>query len=124
MGTIKTFSDLNTWKEDYSLVLQIYKIKDKFPPKENFTLTSQMRRAAVSVSSNIAEGFSRRGIKEKVLFYSMSLGSITELQNQILIAKGIGYINDKEALGCSEQLILTHKLVNGLIKGVVKLHNT
>lgn len=124
MGTIKTFEDLNTWQEAYKLVLQIYKTTDKFPPKENFALTSQMRRAAVSVSSNIAEGFSRRGIKEKVLFYSMSLGSITELQNQLLIAVGIGYLVSNDTKEISEQLILTHKLVNGLIKGVAKLHNT
>lgn len=124
MGTIKTFEDLNAWKEAYHLVLQIYKLTDRFPQKENFALTSQMRRAAVSVSSNIAEGFSRRGTKEKILFYSMSLGSITELQNQLLIAVGIGYLVGSDTEEASEQLVLTHKLVNGLIKGVSKLHNT
>lgn len=124
MGTIKTFEDLNAWQEAYKLVLQIYKITDKFPSKENFALTSQMRRAAVSVSSNIAEGFSRRGIKEKILFYSMSLDSITELQNQLHIAVGVGYLVNNDTKEISEQLILTHKLANGLIKGVAKLHNT
>jgi four helix bundle protein len=121
---IKTFTDLNAWKEARKLVLLVYKITNKFPTKEDFALTSQMRRAVVSVSSNIAEGFSRRGHKEKILFYSMSLGSVTELQNQLLIAKDVGYLGHSETRIVDEQLITVHKLVNGLIKGVAKLHNT
>jgi len=124
MGEIKTFLDLNSWKEAHKLVLLIYKVTDKFPSKEDYALTSQMRRAAVSVSSNIAEGFSRRGRKEKVLFYSMSLGSVTELQNQLLISKDVGYLNETETKIVSKQLVVVHKLINGLIKGVAKLHNT
>lgn len=124
MGKIKTFEDLNAWKEAHKLVLLIYKITNKFPGKETFALTSQMRRAAVSVSSNIAEGFSRRGLKEKVMFYSMSVGSITELQNQSLVAKDVGYLDASEFNTLKEQLITSHKLTNGLIKGVSKLHNT
>ena len=124
MSEIKTFSDLNAWKEAYKLVIYIYRITAKFPDKENFALTTQMRRAAVSVSSNIAEGFSRRGGKEKIQFYHMSLGSITELQNQLLIAKGVGYLKEIETVEIDNQLITAHKLVNGLIKGVAKLHNT
>lgn len=121
---ITTFSDLNAWKESYKLTLLIYEITNKFPRKEDYALTSQMRRAAISVTSNIAEGFSRRGKKEKVLFYTMSLGSITELQSQLLIADGVGYTNKSETTALSGQLTIAHKLVNGLIKGVAKLHNT
>jgi four helix bundle protein len=124
MGEIKTFTDLNAWRESYKMVLLIYKITDNFPGKEDFALTSQMRRAAVSVSSNIAEGFSRRSNKEKIQFYHMSLGSITELQNQLLIAKGVGYLKEVETKEVDNQLVVAHKLVNGLIKGVTKLHNT
>ena len=124
MGTIKIFSDLNTWKESHKLVLLIYKITEKFPNKETFALTSQMRRAVVSISSNIAEGFSRRGGKEKIMFYSMALGSLTELQNQMLVAKDVHYVDLVLYREFDEQSIVVHKLINGLIKGVSKLHNT
>ena len=63
---ITTFEDLNTWKEGHKLALLIYKITDEFPSKENFALTDQMRRAAVSITSNVAEGFTRQGVKEKI----------------------------------------------------------
>lgn len=124
MGEIKTFADLNSWKESHKLVLLTYKITEKFPSSEVFALTNQMRRAAVSISSNIAEGFSRRGLKEKIQFYAMSLGSLTELQNQFYIAKDIGYIDLEKFNTFYNQSIIVHKLVNGLIKGVEKLHNT
>jgi len=84
---IITFTDLNTWKEGHKLVLMVYKTTDKFPSKETFSLIDQMRRAAVSLTSNIAEGFTRAGIKEKIQFYLMAKGSLTELQNQLYVAK-------------------------------------
>jgi len=124
MGKIHLFSDLNAWKEAYELVILVYKLTDKFPAKENYALTGQMRRSAVSISSNIAEGFSRRGKREKILFYSTSLGSLTELQSQVLIAKGVGYLSGEDVAAINERLTVVHKLINGLIKGVTKLHNT
>jgi four helix bundle protein len=124
MGKIHLFSDLNAWKEAYELVILVYKLTDKFPAKENYALTGQMRRSAVSISSNIAEGFSRRGKREKILFYSTSLGSLTELQSQVLIAKGVGYLTEGDVAAINERLTVVHKLINGLIKGVTKLHNT
>ena len=89
---IKSFTDLETWKEGHKLVLIIYKIAKSFPDEERFSLTNQLQRAMVSVTSNIAEGFSRNGKKEKVQFYYMALGSLTEVQNQLLIAKDLSYI--------------------------------
>ena len=124
MGTIRIFSDLDAWKEAHNLVLLIYKTTERFPAKEIYSLTSQMRRAAVSISSNIAEGFSRRGRKEKIMFYSMALGSLTELQNQMLVAKDVGYIDSNSHQRFDEKSVVVHKLINGLIKGVSKLHNT
>lgn len=117
MGKITTFTDLNTWKEGHNLVLMVYKATDRFPKKETFSLIDQMRRSAVSVTSNIAEGFSRRGNKEKVQFYSMAHGSLTELQNQILIAKDVGYLSDSLSQDLQQQTIAVHKLITGLIKG-------
>ncbi len=113
---IKSFTDLNTWKEAHKLVLMVYKITKDFPKEELFGLTTQLRRAVVSVTSNIAEGFSRNSYKEKLQFYSMALGSVTEVQNQILIAKDIGYISDEKFNEVDSKIITTSKLLNGLIK--------
>lgn len=63
---IKSFRDLNAWKEAHVLVLMIYRVTDQFPKRETYSLVDQMRRASVSITSNIAEGFSRRGLKEKI----------------------------------------------------------
>ena len=93
---IKSFTNLKTWQEGHRLVLKIYKITDKFPRKENFGLIPQMRRCVISITSNIAEGFSRKTSKEKSRFYYMALGSITELQNQLIIARDLDYLNKKE----------------------------
>ena len=93
---IRSFTDLVAWKKGHKLVVLVYKIIQDFPPKEKFGLSSQMGRCAVSITSNIAEGFSRIGKKEKVQFFRIALGSLTELQNQLLIARDIGYIQEEE----------------------------
>lgn len=120
---IQSFTDLNAWKESHKLVLMIYEITKKFPKEEMFGLTNQLRRAAVSITSNIAEGFSRQSYKEKTHFYSTSLGSTTEVQNQILIARDVKYIDNREFQKMAEQTIVVHKLINGLIKSS-KNHNS
>ena len=96
----------------------IYTISKNFPSDEKFGLTSQMRRAAVSITSNIAEGFGRQGQKEKAQFYMMGRGSILELKNQLLIAKDIGIIKNEEYDTISEQTTTAHKVLNGLIKSI------
>ena len=121
---IQTFTDLNAWKEAHNLVKLIYRFTNTFPQKETFALTGQMRRAVISISSNIAEGFSRRGRKEKIQFYSIAQGSLTELQNQTIIALDIGYLKKKNFKLLQEQTVAVHKLINGLIKGTKKIHNT
>ena len=118
---IVKFTDLDAWREGHKLVLMIYKITKGFPKEELFSLTTQMRRAAISITSNIAEGFSRNSFKEKLQFYSMAQGSVTELQNQLLISKDVGYLNEKEFNEFIEQVIKVHKIVNGLIKKSKKL---
>ena len=115
--------DLNAWKEGHKLVLNIYKITKEFPREETFGLISQMRRCAVSITSNIAEGFSRQSYKEKSQFYSISQGSVTELQNQLLIAKDVGYITEDEFKKNAEQSVTVHKIINGLIKSS-RAHNS
>jgi len=120
-GKIKTFKDLNVWKEGHLLVLSIYKITELFPKEELFGLIDQMRRSAVSITSNIAEGFSRQGIKEKLQFYYISKGSLTELYNQILIAKDIKLVNNKSFEGIENQIIKVGKILTGLIRSTKNL---
>lgn len=115
---IKSFTDLITWQEGHKIVLLIYGITDNFPQKEIYALTNQMRRAAVSITSNIAEGFSRYSKKEKIQFYYTALGSLTELQSQLIVTRDVNYINEQkfnEILGLS---INVSKLINGLIKSL------
>jgi four helix bundle protein len=121
---IYTFKDLDAWKEGHKLVLFVYRITSKFPKDELFALTSQMRRCVVSITSNIAEGFSRQSYKEKVQFYSMALGSVTELQNQLTIAKDLFYIGEDTFSQVEELTIKVHKIINGLIKGARVKFNT
>ena len=122
---IKTFTDLDAWKEGHRLVLIVYKITQQFPKEEVFGLISQMRRCTVSITSNIAEGFSRNTFKEKIQFFSIAQGSNTELQNQLLISKDVKYISEIIYSQTNEQSIKVHKIVNGLIKKCrFNMHNT
>lgn len=113
---IKSFTQLNAWRQAHSLVLKIYKVTKAFPKEEQFGLINQIRRAVISITSNIAEGFSRSSYKEKSQFYSMALGSLTEVQNQLIIARDLEYITKEEFRALAEQTIIINKLLNGLIK--------
>ncbi|MBI1999208.1 MAG: four helix bundle protein [Parcubacteria group bacterium] len=113
---IKSFTDLDAWKASHILALSIYKTTRSFPKEEQFALTLQLRRATISITSNIAEGFSRGSYKEKVYFYSMSLGSLTETQNQLILARDLKYISNEEFQILARKSITASKLINGLIK--------
>ncbi len=115
---IKSFTDLITWQEGHKLVLMVYKVSNLWPKEEQFGLTSQIRRAVVSITSNIAEGLSRYTWKDKMHFYSIALGSVTETQNQLLIAKDLTYLNKEDFGKIAEQTITVNKLINGLIKSL------
>jgi four helix bundle protein len=121
---IRSFTDLIAWKKGHQLVISIYKITSNFSQKEIFALTNQMCRCAISITSNIAEGFSRKRPKEKIQFYHMSLGSLTELQNQLLIAKDINYLPKEEFIKLAEQTVEASKLINGLIRSLKNIVTT
>lgn len=114
---IEVFTDLEAWRYSHELVLSVYRATKTFPPVEQFGLISQMRRCAVSITSNIAEGFSRQSYNEKVQFYSIFLGSTTELQNQLIIARDVSFLSNDIFLLIFEQATRVHKILNGLIKG-------
>lgn len=116
--TIAKFTDLNSWKEAHKLVLQIYKITNNFPQKEQFSLTDQMRRSVVSISSNIAEGFTRYGAKEKRQFYFIAKASLTELENQLIISKDVGYIKEINLNNLLNQTEVVGRMLTGLIRSV------
>ncbi len=118
---IKNFTDLIAWQEAQKLILRIYKITKNFPREERYSLTDQIRRAAISVTSNIAEGFSRNSYKEKIYFYSIAQGSLTELQNQLILSKDLGYLSNSDFDEIFAHSVSTHKLINGLIKGARKI---
>lgn len=123
-GKIKNFTDLIAWQEGHKLVLMVYNITKTFPKEELFGLVSQMRRCSVSITSNIAEGFSRGSSKEKIQFYNTARGSLTELQNQLLIGKDIEIILNNKFQEVSSQSVKVHKLINGLIKKLKNINNT
>lgn len=110
------FRDLVVWQKAYQLSLKTYDVTKDFPKMELYGLTSQMRRAAVSVCSNIAEGFGRFGAKEKDQFYAIAKGSLTELECQFLIARGIGYTNDSETQKVLAEIDEVQRVLNGLQK--------
>ncbi|WP_456379343.1 four helix bundle protein [Lutibacter sp.] len=91
---MKTHKDLIVWNKSIDLVIETYKLSSNFPSDEKFGLTSQMRRAAVSVPSNIAEGAARNSTKEYIRFLYIALGSLSELETQFLIANRLGYLSE------------------------------
>lgn len=115
---IKSFTGLNAWQEGHRLVLMTYRLTKNFPKDELFCLTNQVRRCVVSTTSNIAEGFNRHSLKEKIQFYSISIGSVSELQNQLLIARDLKYIERDVFDKVADQTIIVHELINGLIKSL------
>ncbi len=89
MGKILHFRQLETW-ESHKLVLTVYQVTKRFPGDERFGLVSQMRRAAISIPANIAEGFKRRGVQDKIRFYNISEGSLEELKYFFILSKDLG----------------------------------
>ena len=121
--SIKSFTDLSAWKEGHKLVLMIYKATQTFPSEEKFGLTNQIRRAAVSFTSNIAEGFSRNSAKEKIQFYYTALGSLSEVQNQLLVARDLLYLTRDMFDKIAEQTITANKLISGLIRSAKSMRS-
>lgn len=115
---IQTFKDLIVWQHGHQLVLDIYRLTNSFPKSEMFSLVDQMRRAVVSITSNIAEGFGRRGNKEKIQFLHLSLGSCYELSNQINIAHDLGYLSKEDNERLEQRIGNVSRLLNGFIRSL------
>ena len=121
MKTIKTFEDLEVWQKSKNLTLQIYDIAIAFPKDEMYGITSQIKRAALSVPANLAEGFGRYHFLDKAKFYLNARGSLYELKSHLIIAKELQFIESGKAadlLQIIEQLSLQ---INNLINATRKL---
>ena len=115
---MKTHRDLKVWQNSIELVTEIYKLTKSFPSSETFGLASQIQRSAVSVPSNIAEGAARNSNKEFSRFLSIALGSLAELETQLIISKNIQYLSQDQFSAIHEKLIEIRKMINGLQKSI------
>ena len=115
MSTIKAFEELIVWQESRKFVNNIYKLTKNFPREELYGLTSQVRRAAVSIMSNIAEGFDRRTTKEFISFLIIARASVSEVQNDLYISLDLNYINKEKFQVNYDFAQKIAKLINGLI---------
>ena len=114
MSTLKSYRDLETWKQSINLVEKIYRVSRAFPPDERFGLTSQVRRAAVSVPSNIAEGAARSTTGEYLQGLSVASGSLAEVETQIIIANRLDMLILKDMETLLGQAEAISKMMGGL----------
>jgi len=115
---LKNYKELKVWQKSYQLCLAIYKATKIFPKNEGFGLTSQMRRAALSIPSNIAEGKGRLSKGEFRQFLGNARGSVAEVETQILIAQNLSYLNGPEANKLLAMVEEVGKVLNGLLSAV------
>jgi len=113
---IERFEQLEVWQAAHKLVLDIYKRTQSFPTEEKFGLVSQMRRAAVSVPANVAEGFKRRGRSDKAHFYNMAQASLEELRYYLILCRDLGYRIVDE--GLAEKVETISKMLYGLVRSL------
>ena len=111
----QNFEELEVWKHAHELVLRVYSFSASFPKHEMFGLSSQLRRAAVSVPANIAEGFVKRGISDKLRFYNISQGSLNECRYYFILARDLGYGETQDLLRQAES---TSRLLNAYISAI------
>jgi four helix bundle protein len=115
---IKRFEDLTVWRKAHGLVLKIYVMTRNFPADEKFGLVPQMRRCAVSIAANIAEGFKKRTIREKSSFYNVSQGSLEELRYYLILSRDLSYIDEvQELLDLIDEVA---RMLHGLIDSMNK----
>jgi four helix bundle protein len=123
VNEIKNFDDLEAWKKGHELVLDIYNITKNFPKDELYGMVSQLRRAASSKTANIAEGFARYHFKDKARFYYQSRGSVAEVQNFLLLAKDLNFIDLETCKNLGRNANEVGRIINSLIKSIEAQNN-
>jgi len=111
---MKTFRELIVWQKSMDLVTEIYEETKSFPDEEKFGLTNQIRRASVSIPSNVAEGFGRKSDGDFARFVSIAIGSNYEVQTQLEIARNVGFLEDNHFIRLIEKLTEIDKMLKGL----------
>jgi four helix bundle protein len=119
---VRKHHELKAWQEALELVKEIYRVTRNFPKEEIYGLISQMRRAAVSIPSNISEGAARGGDREFIQFLIIARGSLSELETQLLISKDLGYMQDVP--GIQERIDKLFALIGGLLRSLRERGNT
>jgi four helix bundle protein len=113
---LDTYMNLTVWQEGHKLVLEGYEATAMFPDVEKFGITQQLRRAVVSITSNIAEAYGRYGQREQTQFFYMALDSLKEVQNQLVIAKDLKFVDQEGFSNLANQTVIVSKLLNGIIR--------
>lgn len=118
MNKIKNYRDLIAWQKAMDLVEEVYQISGLFPADEKFGLTSQIRRAAISVPSNIAEGSSKKSTNEFIRFCNMAYGSLAEIETQIIIAEKLNFINPEKSCNLLKATKEIAKILSRLMRSL------
>ena len=105
------YKDLQVWQRSIDFVVEIYSLVKTFPAEEKYALGDQMRRAVVSIPSNIAEGMERSAVKEKVHFLSIAIGSLAEIETQLVICGKLGFITNERSMQCLEDVVTIRKML-------------
>jgi len=115
---MKTHRNLEVWNKSVELVTEIYKVTESFPKSELYGLTNQIRRSAVSIPSNIAEGAARASSKELLQFLSVALGSVAELETQLIVSGNLNFIDKNHLDLLLSQIVTIRKMITGLKKSI------
>jgi len=118
MSNILDFYDLDSWKESHKLAISVYQVLETFPQIEKYGVCDQLRRASSSISANIAEGFGRYHFNDKIKFYFQARGYSKEVQNFLLLARDLKYIDIEMWKKLWDQSKVAEKLINGLIRSI------
>jgi len=115
---VRHYSDLVAWQKAMDLVVRVYEVTEEFPPRERFGLTNQLRRAVVSVPSNIAEGQSRHATRDFLRCLSIAYGSLQEVETQLIIARRLGYLEEEFRSRLFDLTGEVARLINGLMNSL------
>jgi len=119
---LKNYKELSVWQKSYKLCLHIYKVTKHFPKDETYGLTSQIRRSAVSIPSNIAEGYGRKTTLEYVRFLYIAYGSVCELETQMMISGDLGYVEKDRLQEIRDEIGDIERMLKAMIKSLENKH--
>lgn len=118
---IESYRQLGVWQKAIKMVTEIYGITQTFPKEEIYALTSQIRRAAVSVPANIAEGWGRNTTKDYIQFLRIARSSLLELETHLIISNNLNYINNQTVEDILQKTLEINKMLNGLVNSLSKM---